>query len=206
MDSVISLVLLTEVFVTLFVIMDPPGTIPVFLSLTAGRAPATVKRAAWQAVVVSFLVITLFALFGHGILRYMNISIPALQAAGGLLLLLVALELLMGYDKTPMGGGGETNVALVPLGTPLLAGPGAIVATMLFVESATTTPMVVALVVGIVAVHVVLWLTMRFSLRILKLIREGGVMLITKIAGLLLSAIAVQMVADAVRAFISGAG
>lgn len=205
MDSVINLVLLTEVFVTLFVIMDPPGTIPVFLSLTAGRAPATVKRAAWQAVVVSFLVITLFALFGHGILRYMHISIPALQAAGGLLLLLVALELLMGHDK-PMAGSGETNVALVPLGTPLLAGPGAIVATMLFVESATTAPKVAALVVGIIAVHLVLWLTMRFSLRILKLIREGGVMLITKIAGLLLSAIAVQMVADAVRAFVSGEG
>lgn len=205
MDAVISVVMLTEVFVTLFVIMDPPGTIPVFLSLTAGRAPATVKRAAWQAVVVSFLVITLFALFGHGILRYMHISIPALQAAGGLLLLLVALELLMGYDKDPMSAG-ETNVALVPLGTPLLAGPGAIVATMLFVQSADTGPEVLALVVGIVAVHVVLWLTMRFSLRILKLIREGGVMLITKIAGLLLSAIAVQMVADAVRAFISGEG
>lgn len=205
MDSVINLVLLTEVFVTLFVIMDPPGTIPVFLSLTAGRAPATVKRAAWQAVVVSFLVITLFALFGHGILRYMHISIPALQAAGGLLLLLVALELLMGHDK-PMASSGETNVALVPLGTPLLAGPGAIVATMLFVESATTAPKVAALVVGIIAVHLVLWLTMRFSLRILKLIREGGVMLITKIAGLLLSAIAVQMVADAVRAFVSGEG
>ena len=205
MDSVINLVLLTEVFVTLFVIMDPPGTIPVFLSLTAGRAPATVKRAAWQAVVVSLLVITLFALFGHGILRYMHISIPALQAAGGLLLLLVALELLMGHDK-PMASSGETNVALVPLGTPLLAGPGAIVATMLFVESATTAPKVAALVVGIIAVHLVLWLTMRFSLRILKLIREGGVMLITKIAGLLLSAIAVQMVADAVRAFVSGEG
>ena len=205
MESVISLVLLTEVFVTLFVIMDPLGTIPVFLSLTAGRAPATVKRAAWQAVVVSFLVITLFALFGHGILRYMNISIPALQAAGGLLLLLVALELLMGDDKAPMSSG-ETNVALVPLGTPLLAGPGAIVAVMLFVQSAESSADVTALVVGIVAVHVVLWLSMRFSLRILKLIREGGVMLVTKIAGLLLSAIAVQMVADAVRAFVVGEG
>lgn len=201
----ISLVLLTEVFVTLFVIMDPLGTIPVFLSLTAGRAPATVKRAAWQAVVVSFLVITVFALFGHGILRYMNISIPALQAAGGLLLLLVALELLMGYDNAPMSAG-ETNVALVPLGTPLLAGPGAIVAVMLFVQAAESPAEVTALVVGIVAVHIVLWLSMRFSLRILKLIREGGVMLVTKIAGLLLSAIAVQMVADAVRAFVAGEG
>ncbi|WP_235737965.1 MarC family protein [Nocardioides alcanivorans] len=206
MDSVINVVMLTEVFVTLFVIMDPPGTIPVFLSLTAGRAPATIKRAAWQAVAVSFLVITLFALFGHAILRYMHISIPALQGAGGLLLLLVALQLLMSNDKFSMAGSGDTNVALVPLGTPLLAGPGAIVATMLFVQSADSGPDVTALVVGIVAVHAMLWLSMRFSLRIMKLIREGGVMLITKIAGLLLSAIAVQMVADAVRAFVLGEG
>ncbi len=205
MNDVVNAVLLTEVFVTLFVIMDPPGTIPVFLSLTAGRSAATIRRAAWQAVVVAFLVITVFALFGHGILRYMHISIPALQCAGGLLLLLVALELLMGYDKDPVTTG-ETNVALVPLGTPLLAGPGAIVAVMLFVQTADSVADYSALVIGIVAVHLVLWLTMRFSLRILKVIREGGVQLITRIAGLLLSAIAVQMVADAVRAFIAGEG
>ncbi|CAM3483592.1 MarC family protein [Nocardioides dubius] len=203
MNELIHLTLLTEVFVTLFVIMDPPGTIPVFLSLTAGRSVASVRKAAWQAVCVSFLVITVFALFGQGILAYMHISIPALQCAGGLLLLLVALELLMGYDKDPATSG-ETNVALVPLGTPLLAGPGAIVAVMLFVQRADTAPEISALVIGTIGVHIVLWLTMRFSVRILKLIREGGVMLVTRIAGLLLSAIAVQMVADAVRAFISG--
>lgn len=203
MNELIHLTLLTEVFVTLFVIMDPPGTIPVFLSLTAGRSVASVRKAAWQAVCVSFLVITVFALFGQGILAYMHISIPALQCAGGLLLLLVALELLMGYDKDPTTSG-ETNVALVPLGTPLLAGPGAIVAVMLFVQRADTAPEISALVIGTIGVHIVLWLTMRFSVRILKLIREGGVMLVTRIAGLLLSAIAVQMVADAVRAFISG--
>ncbi|MGZ8745181.1 MAG: MarC family protein [Nocardioides sp.] len=101
MSSVLDLVLLTEVFVTLFVIMDPPGTIPVFLSLTSGRSPATIRKAAWQAVAVSFFVIVVFALFGQGILRYMHISIPALQGAGGLLLLLIALELLTGNEKEP---------------------------------------------------------------------------------------------------------
>ena len=133
MSSVLDVVLLTEVFVTLFVIMDPPGTIPIFLSLTSGRSPATIRRAAWQAVAVSFFVISLFAFFGQGILRYMHISLPALQGAGGLLLLLVALELLTGNEKEPSAGQ-DVNVALVPLGTPLLAGPGAIVATMLFVQ------------------------------------------------------------------------
>src|SRR5215216_3909304 len=124
-------VLLTEVFVTLFVIMDPVGTIPIFLSLTGGRSPQVARRLAWQAVAVSFGVISAFAFFGQQILEYLHISLPALQCAGGLLLLLVALELLTGKESEQVTSS-ETNVALVPLGTPLLAGPGAIVATMVF--------------------------------------------------------------------------
>lgn len=198
-------VLLVEVFVTLFVIMDPVGTVPIFLSLTAGRSPATARRAAWQAVAVSFLVITAFAFFGRQILNYLHISLPALQCAGGLLLLLVALELLTGNEKEPSASA-EANVALVPLGTPLLAGPGAIVATMLFVQDIDGWASGLSVALGVVAVHVSLWLAMRFSLPILRVIREGGVLLVTRIAGLLLSAIAVQLVADAVRAFIAGEG
>jgi multiple antibiotic resistance protein len=198
-------VLLTEVFVTLFVIMDPVGTIPIFLSLTGGRSVQVARRAAWQAVAVSFGVISAFAFFGQQILEYLHISLPALQAAGGLLLLLVALELLTGKDEGPTATA-ETNVALVPLGTPLLAGPGAIVATMVFVKQIDDVADFAAVALGVVLVHVSLWLSMRFSLPILRLIRESGVLLVTRIAGLLLSAIAVQLVADAVRAFIAGEG
>ena len=203
--GVLDTVLLVEVFVTLFVIMDPVGTVPIFLSLTSGRSAATARKAAWQAVAVSFFVITCFAFFGQQILSYLHISLPALQAAGGLLLLLVALELLTGKEDamaTSTGG----NVALVPLGTPLLAGPGAIVATMLFVEDVDDSASFLAVGLGIVGVHLCLWAAMRFSLPILRLIRESGVLLVTRIAGLLLSAIAVQLVADAVRAFIAGEG
>ena len=205
MSDLVNLVLLTEVFVTLFVIMDPVGTIPIFLSLTSGRSAASSKRAAWQAVAVSFFVISLFAFFGQAILSYMHISLPALQGAGGLLLLLVALELLTGNEKEPTPGQ-DVNVALVPLGTPLLAGPGAIVATMLFSKEVHDSPAFVAVALGVVLVHVCIWLAMRFSVRILRVIRESGVVLVTRIAGLLLSAIAVQMVADSVRAFINGEG
>ena len=197
-----NLTLMVEVFVTLFVIMDPVGTVPIFLSLTSGRSAATARRAAWQAVLVSFFVIVVFAVFGQGILNYLGISLPALQCSGGLLLLLVALELLTGKDDEPTAAAG-TNVALVPLGTPLLAGPGAIVATMVFTKRVDGFSDVDAIALGIVGVHLVLWLAMRFSLPILRLIRESGVLLVTRIAGLLLSAIAVQMVADAVRAFIA---
>jgi multiple antibiotic resistance protein len=204
-SELVNTVLLVEVFVTLFVIMDPVGTVPIFLSLTGGRSAASARRAAWQAVAVSFLVISLFAFFGQQILGYLHISLPALQGAGGLLLLLVALELLTDNEKEPTASAG-TNVALVPLGTPLLAGPGAIVAVMLFVESVGDVADFVAVSLGVVLVHVSLWLAMRYSLPILRLIRESGVLLVTRIAGLLLSAIAVQLVADSVRAFIAGEG
>jgi multiple antibiotic resistance protein len=194
-----------EVFVTLFVIMDPPGTVPVFLALTSGRTPRTRARMAWQAVVVALAVIVAFALFGQSILTYLHVSLPALQAAGGLLLLLVALELLTGRAEQPSPRK-DVNVALVPLGTPLLAGPGAIVATMVFVRQAESAADFTALAAGILAVALSLWFAMRFSTLIIRVLGNGGVTVIARIAGLLLSAIAVQLVADAVRAFISGAG
>jgi multiple antibiotic resistance protein len=94
-----------------------------------------------------------------------------------------------------------TNVALVPLGTPLLAGPGAIVATIVFVRRADGLGDWLAIVAGIVAVHVVLYLALRFATVILRVIREGGVLLVTRISGLLLSAIAVQLIANSAIAF-----
>ncbi|MGZ4611203.1 MAG: MarC family protein [Actinomycetes bacterium] len=193
-----------EVFVTLFVIMDPPGTIPLFLSLTSGRTQRMRKGLASQAVVVSFFVITIFALFGQSILNYLGITLPAMQGAGGLLLLLVALELLTGKADEPSETA-NVNVALVPLGTPLLAGPGAIVATIVFVQRVHHPGQAVALAAGIIAVHLVLWLSMRFSVVIIRLIKDSGVTLITRISGLLLSAIAVQLIADAVIAFVNSA-
>jgi multiple antibiotic resistance protein len=196
------------VFVTLFVIMDPPGTIPIFLSLTSGQTAAARRRVAAQASLVALVVIVLFAIFGQQILDYLHISLPALQCAGGLLLLLVALELLTGKADDPTATS-DVNVALVPLGTPLLAGPGTIVATMVFVQQAQRSDgidigEVLSIAAGIVVVHLALWLTMRFSVSILRIIKDSGVVLITRISGLLLSAIAVQLIADAVRAFVTG--
>ncbi len=206
MAGIVDVTLLTEVFVTLFVIMDPIGTIPLFLALTRGRSRPSMKRAAWQAVAVSFLVIVAFAFFGQRILDYLGISLPSLEAAGGLLLLLVALELLTGKEQSGSSPAADVNVALVPLGTPLLAGPGAIVATMVFSRRVDQVPAFVAVGLGVIGVHVAIWLAMRFSVPILRVIRESGVVLISRIAGLLLSAIAVQLVADAVRAFLGGKG
>ncbi len=191
-----------EVFVTLLVITDPPGIVPVFIAMTADHSATARKRLAWQAAVVALGVIVVFAVFGRQILAYLGVQLPSLQAAGGLLLLLVALELLTGKADPAELERAKANVAFVPLGTPLLAGPGAIVATMLFVQRIGSVGGAVAFGAAIVAVVAVLWLAMRFSGVILRLLRGSGVELLTRIAGLLLSAIAVQLIVDAVRTLI----
>ena len=163
-----------EVFVTLLVITDPPGIVPVFIAMTADHSATQRKRLAWQAAVVALGVIVVFAVFGRQILAYLGVQLPSLQAAGGLLLLLVALELLTGKAEPAELERAKANVAFVPLGTPLLAGPGAIVATMLFVQRIGSVGGAVAFGAAIVAVVAALWLAMRFSGVILRLLRAAA--------------------------------
>lgn len=191
-----------EVFVTLLVITDPPGMVPIFLALT-GALPARDRiRAGTQAVALAFGVIVVFAVAGQTLLDYLHVDLPALQGAGGLLLILISLQLLTGKQDDP-NQQVTSNIALVPLGTPLLAGPGAIVATMLFVQRSDGAADYVAIAVGIVAVMAAVWLTLRFSGVIVKILRPSGIEVLTRIAGLLLAAIAVQLIADAVAAFVA---
>ena len=117
-------------------------------------------------------------------------------------MILVALELLTGKADNP-NQQTTSNIALVPLGTPLLAGPGAIVATMLFVQRADAVGDHLAIAAAILAVMGAVWLTLRFSGGIVKVLRPGGIEVLTRIAGLLLAAIAVQLIADAVAAFVT---
>ena len=193
-----------QAFVTLFVILDPPGATPVFLALVAGKTQRVMIRLAWQAASVSLFVIVIFALFGNYLLNYLQISFPALQGAGGILLLINALGLLTGSnDPNPKtrGDGSDRYIALVPLGTPLLAGPGAIVSTMLFVKNAENWEQTTSLAIAILAVHLVIGLTLMFSTKIMVLIKEAGVTLVARIAGLLLAAIAVEMIVTSVKGF-----
>jgi multiple antibiotic resistance protein len=197
----VDLNLFGEVVVTLFVIVDPPGSVPIFLALTGTLDRRARNKAAWQAVLLSFGVITVFAAAGGQILAYLGIQLPSLQAAGGLLLLLVSLELLTGKQDDPADQA-TSNVALVPLGTPLLAGPGAIVASILFVRRAEGVMDYVWIGLAIVVVHLIIYAFLRFSNLIVRVLRQGGIEVVTRIAGLLLAAIAVQLVADAIESFV----
>jgi len=194
-----------SVVVTLLVIMDPPGIVPIFLALTHRRGPAQMKRLALQATLTALGVIVGFALFGQIILDYLHVSLPALQASGGLLLLLVALQLLMGKGGE-VTAADDVNVALVPLGTPLIAGPGAIVAVMLFMQGASTAAAYTAVAFGVLTVHLVLFLAMRYSTVIARVLGTSGITVLTRIAGMLLAAIAAQLIANAVFGFIAEQG
>ncbi len=198
LTEVSALTFAVQSFVTLLVIMDPPGATPVFLALVADKSPRERIRLAWQAALISLVVITTFALFGQFVLDYMKVSMEALQAAGGLLLLYVSLQLLPGRIEE-IDASTNHNVALVPLGTPLLAGPGAIVATMIFVKQVDSTSFAVGLTAAVVAVHLIIALVLMASTKILSVIKDSGVTLVARIAGLLLAAIAVQMLADAIK-------
>jgi multiple antibiotic resistance protein len=187
--------------VTLFVIVDPPGLLPVFLGLTNQLSRAQRRSAGTRASLVAFGVIALFALFGAQILDYLHVSVPALQVSGGLLLLLIALDLLMGRESEPVSHDG-VNVAIVPLGTPLMAGPGAIVATMLAVQQAPFPTGHLTVGLALVAVMFLVWVFLRYAGVIRRVLRQSGTILASRIAGLLLSAIAVQMTADGVFGFL----
>lgn len=197
---------LAEVFVTLFVIVDPPGTIPIFMALTGSMTAKQRSRAALVAVGVAVLIISLFAVFGQFILGYMHISLPALQFSGGVLLFFIALQLLLGKESE-MSASEGVNVALVPLGTPLLGGPGAIVAMMLFVQqTGGQATRVSAIVLALLGIAAMMYVFMRFSGVIAKVLGKGGVTLVTRISGVLLAAISTQMIFDAIRAFLGSWG
>jgi len=199
MNDVNTITFAFQAFVTLMVILDPPGNAPIFLAVLGERSAKEGRQLAIQAAAISLLIIAGFALFGRFVLSYMDVSIGAMQAAGGLLLLLVSLNLLTGKEDNELTSGSK-NVAMVPLATPLLAGPGAIVAVMIFAEQVKNSAMGFALATAVLVVHIFVALALMASTFILKLIGKSGVDLLARIAGLVLSGIAVQMLANAIHA------
>lgn len=188
---------LGQSFVTLLVILDPLGGVPVFLGLTRSLDQRARNRAAYVAVLVATGVLAVFAVFGQALIQYLSISLESLMVAGGVLLFIVALELLRGGDSlsaTPE----EVSVALVPLGTPLLAGPGAIVATIVLIRQHPEAVSRLAVAGGVTLALLVVLITFRFASACSRFLRPSAIHFVTRLMGLLLTAIAVQLVVDAI--------
>lgn len=206
MEQIVNMTLLGTTFATLFVIMDPPGALPIFLALTSNYTHEHKKIAAIQATCASFAIMCVFMLTGDYILKFLHISLASLQLSGGLVLILMSMALLNGKEEelSPADASG-VGIALVPMGTPILAGPGAIVAMMVAVQtSVKTVADWVAIVTALVLMHIVLWATLRFATILSKFLGKGGIMLLTRIFGLLLAAISVELIATAIFSYING--
>ena len=191
-----------KAMVTLTVLMDPMGNIPVFLALTKRYDAAARRRAAWQATLVAGVVIFLFAIFGELILRGLGIGLPALKAAGGLLLVLVALELLRPFDEGLHGMDEAQNIAMVPLGTPLVAGPGAIATAMVYVRQSDGAGGALSVALAVLSALALIYLALRFASVLARVLKPNGVHVVSRVMGLLLAAIAVQLVASAVEQWV----
>lgn len=187
---------LIQTFTAVFVMADALGNAPVFLILTKGMEPAERHQVVDRATIVATVVLLVFAFGGRFVLEYLHISLASLRVAGGLLLLLIALDMLRGELDTPVAEAGR-DVAITPLALPLLAGPGTLTTVMILMADSPNAH--ISVVVGILSAMLVTWIIMRQSARIDRWIGPEGAIIATKILGFLLAALAIEIGSEGIR-------
>lgn len=202
---------LFNAFVTLLVTIDPPGLAPLFLAVTRGMNREQRSQVSIRASVIGFAVLALFAVAGAAILSAFGITLPAFRIAGGMLLFFIAFEMVFERRqdrKEKISDVAITrdhihNIAAFPLAIPLIAGPGAISATVLLSGTFAGWGAQAALV-GIIFVCLVLtWLVFVLAERIDRFLGHTGRSILTRLLGVILAALAVQFVADGIRALMA---
>jgi len=196
---------------TLFVVVDPIAMAPTFLALTHGMPRQARRSVGVRASVLAGAILIGTALLGDWLLDMLAISLPAFRIAGGLLLFWIAAEMVFGVRSRHEGEAAEQameervrNVAAFPLAIPLLAGPGALTATVLLSTRAAGSPLLTAILIAVVvSVAASCWITFIFAGRIGHLLGRTGNIVLSRLLGVLLAALAVQYVVDGVRAIFS---
>jgi len=199
---------LVSALVTLLVVVDPVGLVPTFLAVTHGLPRAARRRIAVRASLIAAAILAGTALAGDWLLAQLGITIPAFRIAGGLLLFAVASEMVFGVRIERESRQAEEaieehvrNIAAFPLAIPLLAGPGAITATLLLAGHARGQPLQLAALLAVVATVAIASLgAFLFAARIDRLLGVTGNVVLSRLLGVLLAALAVQFVIDGVRA------
>jgi len=186
--------LLVKSFIMLFVIMDPPGNVPVFLAITKDMSEERRKKEFREAIIVAAVLLFVFAFLGRLILEALGISIESFMIAGGILLLFTALDLMRGEKRYVRGG----DVGAVPMGTPLLAGPGAIT-TVMIIQSWGFSIVLFAIVSAIVATKIIL----DFSLQIYNILGEEGSEVLSRVMGIIVAAIAIEFIRKGVTGMVT---
>ncbi|MDI3287500.1 MarC family protein [Polyangium sp. 15x6] len=203
--------LVTFFFVALsavFFVVDPIGVVPIFLAITSNDPPEKIRQMARRACFTGYFILMTFAIFGGVIFKIFGISLGAFRVAGGLLLMLTALDMLRAKRPGTRTSPEETeesarkeDVALVPLAMPLLAGPGSIASVMVLMSQGNTrsllyaVPVLLAVTITFVAAYFIL----RAASLVQRVLGQSGVAILERVMGLILAAIAVQFVADGAR-------
>ena len=189
---------------SLFVIMDPIALVPLFLAMTADDTPEQRIKTARLATLLAGGLLSLFALLGKWIFQFLGITLPAFQMAGSVVLLLVALEMLRAErsrvresSEETAAGAAKEDVAITPLAIPMLAGPGAISTTILLHSKAGTVTNEIALYGCIAAVSFASYVILRFSAHGARWLSPIAMRITTRVMGLLLAAIAMQFLINA---------
>lgn len=191
-------------FVTLFVIIDPVGSAAIFAGLTRGAPPKLRQAAALRGVLIATALILAFALGGDWLLRALGITLPAFRIAGGILLFLLATEMVFARQSGIRGptlseeeeAGHRHDVSVFPLAFPLLAGPGALTSIVLLMERADTALAALGVIATLVAVMVITLALLRIAPRLMRLIGHTGANVVSRVLGIILAALAAQLVLD----------
>ncbi len=194
---------LITAFATLFVVIDPPGLVPLFIALTRGMGPDKRRAMAQRACIIATCLLLLFGVAGETILEFIGISMPAFRIAGGILLFLTALDML--FERRTQRREGQQaepdhDPSVFPLATPLIAGPGAIATMILLVGQAGPDWVATLWVLGLL--FVMMAVTYAFLLAsppLERMLGRTGVIVITRLLGMLLAALSVQFVIDGVK-------
>ena len=192
-------------FTSLLFIVDPVAVIPTYLVITQGLSMQQRHRTALRACIAAGLLMTVFGIAGTGIFKVFGITLPAFRIAGGLILWLVAMDMLRGQRSTQEGteeiveGQEKEDVALTPLAMPMLAGPGAISTVMVLAGQSHTIVGNIAVYGSVWLTAVICWLTLRAGDRLVTILGQTGIRVMTRIMGLLLAAVAAQFVITGAR-------
>lgn len=191
-------------FTTLFVVIDPVGNVPIFLALTVGMSAAQRLRVAVRGVLIGAFILILFGLAGDAILRFVGISMPAFKIAGGILLFATALDMLFEKRTQRREARAEDHVddpSVFPLATPLIAGPGSIASIILLMDDRSGDLEGQATVAAaLLAVLLVTLAMLLLAGPLERVLQRTGTMVVTRLLGMLLAALAVQFVIDGMSA------
>ncbi len=194
-------------FVVLFVVIDPIGVAPMFIALTHGETEEYKRKMAVKGTAIATVILILFVWAGNNLLHALGISLAAFRIAGGALLFLLVIDMLFarhsGLRSTTLRERQEAehrnDISVFPLAIPLIAGPGALTTVLLMLANGREQPFITAIVLGVlVLVLLITLVTLLFAVHIMRFIGETGANVISRVLGIVLTALAVQFVLDGI--------